>query len=321
MLKKALKSPVVKNLAFPLATVLIVLLVGLFIPRFLSSRNLVNILKQSSVTAIAAVAQTVVIITGGIDLSCGSIITFSGMINAILLVNGVPIWVSVPVALLVCSVFGAVSGVTATKLKVPPFISTLVIGNIAAGIAMILCKGSSFANLPAANKFLGSGKILSLPFPVWAMVIFAVGGTLLMTRTSFGNQVYGIGNSRKVVKNEGINTDKVLIKVYMFSGFCAAAAGLVLCGWLNGCHPTQGAYYQLDIIAATVIGGTNMLGGEGKIINSVMGAIIISVIRNMLNLMAVNAYITNLLVGGVIIVVVAFTVFMARRSQKTQSTF
>ncbi|MGI6162158.1 MAG: ABC transporter permease [Christensenellales bacterium] len=317
-MKKTTKFSSFENIAYPVFAIALILIVGIFIPRFLTASNILNVTKQSSITAIAAIGQTIVIITGGIDLSCGGIMSFSAMVNGMLLLSGWPIALTLPIALLSGTILGCISGLIIAKLKIPPFMATLVIGNIASGLAMIFCKGSSLANLSDANKYIGNGEILGIALPIWILLIFVVLGTLLLTRTSFGNKVYGIGNNIKVVKNEGVNVDRNIIMVYALSAFCASCAGIVLGGWLNAAHPTQGAYYQLDIIASCVIGGASLLGGEGKVLNSVVGAIIISALRTILNLLAIIAYIQNLLIGSVIIAIVAITMGINKKYQKNQ---
>ncbi len=322
MKKNLGRSAAISNIGYPLGLVVFYLLISLFVPRLLTLASIFNILTQASVTVIAAVAVTMVIISGGIDLSCGGMFSLAGVINAILVVNlNVNPLVSIVITLLTGALLGGVSGVTVARIKIPSFIATLAVGNLAAGLALVFAKGGSMAGLPDGFKWLGRGEILEIPVAVYIMALFVVVGSLVLNKSAFGNRLFGIGNNVKVVKNEGVNIERIVILVYAISGFCSAFAGILLSSWLGAAHPTQGAQYQLDIIAACILGGTSMMGGEGKILNSALGAVIISALRTTLNLMRVNSYIQNLFVGSILIVIVALTTYLQKKSNKQSALF
>lgn len=313
---------ILPNIGYPLVIVAVYLVASLFVPNLFTSTSILNILMQASVIVVAVMGVAQVAITGATDLSCGGMISFTGVVNAFLIVHfKLPFIISCPITLLVGALFGYTAGVTIAKIKVPPFIGTLIVGNLAAGLALVICQGVAINGLPEIMRWIGKGKILGIPVAVLLMVFFVTVGTILLNRTSFGNYIYSIGNNARVVENEGINTEKITICVYAISGFCSACAGIILSSWLLAAHPTQGAQYQLDVVASCVIGGISMSGGEGKIANAAMGAIIISALRTTLNLLMVNTYVQNLLVGSILIIIVAVTTYVRRKSAKQSALF
>ena len=283
--------------------------IGFFIPGFLSAVNLLNLVRQSSIVAICAVGVTMVIITRGIDLSSGGIISFCGMLNGMLMLSGLSIPISILITLAVGCLLGATNGFLISKLNVPPFIGTFVLGQIAVSLALVLRSGRSIGGFPAAYTFIGNGMILGVPLPNIIMLLFMTFGALLLAKSAFGNHVYAIGHSDATARDEGIAIKKVKVIVYAISGFCAASSGLLLSAQMDTAHPTQGEQFQLDAIAACIIGGVNISGGEGKVINSVIGAVLIGVIRNSLNLLGLHPFMQNVAVGSVIIVIVAISIF------------
>ena len=200
----------------------------------------------------------------------------------------------------------------------PPFVSTLVIGQITQGAAYLFNNGNSFGSFPDAYKFIGNGSLLGIPISDYLMVIFVALGMIITLKLPIGTHIYGLGGNEQVLKNAGIRTDRIKLFVFMFSGFCAASAGVLLAAQLSTAHPTQGDNYQTDAIAACVIGGINMAGGEGKVLYTMVGALIIGSLRNVLNLLHVSVYMQTLIVGVVLIGVVAFSMLMkARRDART----
>ena len=291
---------------------------GSFVPNFLRPDNLLNVIRQSSVIAIAAVGMSQVIVIKGIDLSVGGNISFCGMVVGILFANGVSVPLAILAAICVGLLLGLVSGSLVAFLNVPAFVATLVIGQITQGAAYLFNNGNSFGSFPDAFKFIGNGAVLGIPISDILMLVYVFMGVIITTKLPIGTHIYGLGGNEQVLINGGIRTSKIKIFVFMLSGFCAASAGVLLAAQLNTAHPTQGENYQTDAIAACVIGGINMAGGEGKVWLTMVGALIIGSVRNVLNLLHVSVYYQNIIVGVIIIGVVAFSMMMkVRRDQKT----
>ena len=310
-----------KTLIITVVGVALFLLGGSLVPNFLKAGNLLNVIRQSSVIAIAAVGMSQVIVIKGIDLSVGGNISFCGMVVGILFAHGVSVPIAILVALAVGVLLGLISGSLVAYLNVPAFVSTLVIGQITQGAAYLFNNGNSFGSFPDAYKFIGNGSLLGIPISDYLMVIFVALGMIITLKLPIGTHIYGLGGNEQVLKNAGIRTDRIKLFVFMFSGFCAASAGVLLAAQLSTAHPTQGDNYQTDAIAACVIGGINMAGGEGKVLYTMVGALIIGSLRNVLNLLHVSVYMQTLIVGVVLISVVAFSMLMKARREARTSQF
>ncbi|MGI6687020.1 MAG: ABC transporter permease [Christensenellales bacterium] len=308
-----------KKTAFAVVGIIIAFLVGgSMVPNFLKPANLLNVVRQCSIIVICAVGIAPVIISRGIDLSVGGNVTFCGMLTGFLLLRGVPVLLAVLAALLTGILIGTVSGLLHAYLEVPAFIATLVVGQITQGSSFLLNNGRSFGGFPESYVFIGNGALLGVPVSNYIMVLFVILGVLLTRKLPIGTHIYGLGGNETVLKNAGVNTAHIKWFVFALSGFCAAAAGVVLAAQLDTAHPTQGEPYQLDAIAACIIGGVSMSGGEGNILLVMVGALVIGSIRNILNLLAVHSFYQNILVGVIIITVVA--VSMATRQHRARKT-
>ena len=307
-----------KTLLMAIGCVALFLIGGAFVPNFLRPGNLLNVIRQSSVIAIAAVGMSQVIVIKGIDLSVGGNISFCGMVIGVLFANGVPVPLAILAAIFVGLILGLISGSLVAFLNVPAFVATLVIGQITQGAAYLFNNGNSFGSFPDAFKFIGNGTVLGIPISDILMVVYVIMGVIITTKLPIGTHIYGLGGNEQVLVNGGIRVSRIKLFVFMLSGFCAASAGVLLAAQLNTAHPTQGENYQTDAIAACVIGGINMAGGEGKVWCTMVGALIIGSVRNVLNLLHVSVYFQNIIVGVIIIGVVAFSMMMkVRRDQKT----
>jgi ribose transport system permease protein len=305
-----------------LAIIVVFVLIGVLVPGFLNPVNLLNVVRQSSIVGICAMAVAMVIIIRGIDLSTGGIISLCGLMNGVLLLGGVSLPIALIATLATGCFLGFMDGFIIAKLRVPAFIGTYVFGQVAQSLALLMKEGRSIGNFPSAYVFIGNGKILGIPFPDIIMVVFFIILTLLLSKTAFGNHVYALGHSDAVVREEGVNIDKIKIIVFSISGFCAAISGIILSAQMNTAHPTQGEQYLLDSIAACIIGGVSLEGGEGKIIHAFVGALLIGAIRNILNLLGLHPFIQNLLIGGVIITLVGINIFnKIRAERKSNSLF
>jgi ribose transport system permease protein len=282
--------------------------VGALVPNFLTLRNLLNVVRQSSIISLVAYGMTMVIIVKGIDLAVGGMMSCCAMISGLLMLQHWPVVLAVGAGLLVGIIMGAFNGMMVQKLEVPAFITTLVVGQVAGGIALVLNNGRSIGGFPAGYVFIGNGSFLGIPISNYITLVFVIFCTILMARTRIGIYIYALGGNDMVVKQQGISSAKINYFVFAFSGFCAAVAGVLLSAQLDTVHPTQGSNYQLDAVAACVIGGVNMVGGEGKIYMSLAGALIIGFLRNALNLLGMHPFYQNIIVGVIIILIVAVSI-------------
>ena len=294
---------------------------GIKVPNFLTVSNVFNVVRQSSIVSLVAYGMTMVIIVKGIDLSVGGIIASCAMISGLMMQKGIPVAVSILVGLLAGTLMGWFNGVMVEKLEVPAFITTLVVGQVANGLALVLNGGNSLGEFPDSYVFIGNGTLLGMPVSNYITFIFCIVSTLIMARTKLGTYIYALGGNDQVVKQQGINTAKINYFVFAFSGFCAAVAGILLSAQMNTVHPTQGGNYQLDAVAACVIGGVNMAGGEGKVYLSLVGALLIGFLRNGLNLYGLHPFYQNLVIGVIIIVIVAASMYSRNKKLEESKVF
>lgn len=294
---------------------------GSQIQNFLSLGNIFNVIRQSSIVALVAYGSTMVIIVKGIDLSVGGIIACSAMISGLMMKAGIPVGIAIMAGLLSGTLMGLFNGLMVEKLEVPAFITTLVIGQVANGFALMLNGGSSLGGMPDSYVFLGNGTFLGMPISNYICFFFCIVSTVIMAGTPLGTYIYAYGGNDQVVRQQGISTAKINYFVFAYSGFLAAVAGILLSAQMNTVHPTQGGTYQLDAVAACVIGGVNMAGGEGKVYMSLAGALVIGFLRNALNLIGLHPFYQNLFIGVIIIVIVAVTTYNHNRRMEAAKTF
>lgn len=285
-------------------TVLIILfvLLSIFSPVFLSSSNLITLLQQVTNNMFIALAMSLVIITGGIDLSVGAIVALVGTLVAGLIINqGVPMVLAILLALAIGAIIGLINGLVITRFKLPPFIVTLATMNIARGAAYLYSGGSSLRITQDTFNKIGTYRLFDIiPIPIVYMIIFIIMFSTLLSKTKFGTGVYAIGGNREAARLSGINTNKIEINVYLISGFMAAFAGVVLAARMYSGQPSIGQGYEMDAIAASVLGGISMSGGKGRISGTVIGALVIGIVSNGLNLLSVSSF-WQLVVMGIII--------------------
>ncbi len=289
--------------------VLIVLCIGLTIaePAFGSFANLVNILQQVTVIAVLALGVNVVIFTGGIDISVGSIVAFTGIVMGKLIVEGgMPDAVGIAVALLIGALCGTFNGIMISKFKLQPMIATLAMMSMARGAALTLADGQTITGYSDAFRWIGIAEIGSTQIPV--QIVFMILLYLLlfyvMKYRKFGRYIYSIGGNEEATRLSGINVDKYKTLAYTVSGLCAAIASVILVAKLNSAQSTAGLDYEMYAIASCVIGGTSLLGGFGSVWGTFVGAIIMIVIRNGLNLLNVSSNLQKLVIGVVILLAV-----------------
>lgn len=282
------------------------LIISLLSPVFLSVDNLMNVLMQSCVNGFCAIGVTFIIITAGIDLSIGSILALSGVVLASALEAGWPVAVCILIGLLVGALCGFINGFFITIAKLPPFIATLGMMSIARGVALVYTNGVAISGLPKSFRWFGNGEIpiIGLPSQILIIIILSIGAWYLLKYTSFGRYIYAIGGNEETARLSGINTRKYKTIVYTLAGLFYGIGAIVLSARLNSAQPIAGYGFELDAIAAVVIGGTSLEGGYGRITGTLIGVVIIGVLRNGLNLLDVSSYVQQLIIGLVIIAAV-----------------
>lgn len=286
-------------------------------PHFLTFDNLINVFRQSSVNALLALGQLLVIITAGIDLSVGSILGLSCVLEAIMLKAGVPWPVCIATGIAIGAAVGMINGLLLTKLRLPhPFISTLGMMNVARGLAFVISGGFPISELPSGFRFWGAGTIAYIPVPVILVVAVYALFHVFLTRTTLGRDVYAIGGNKQAAIFSGIPVDRRLTMVYALSGGLAAVGAIVLGGRLNSGFPLAGDGAELDSIAAVIIGGASFFGGEGTVWGTLNGALIIGVLRNGLTLLNVSPNWQKVVIGVVIVAAVWIDVLRQKATRK-----
>lgn len=300
MIKKILKNKPLIGL------ILFSAIVAVINPRFLSVANILNVFRQSSINAVIAIGMTFVILTGGIDLSVGSILAFCGAVSAAMLSSGINPVLSLLVALVLGLFFGIVNGVLVSVMKLQAFIVTLVTMTFLRGATLVFTNGKPITVNDGGALFenIGGGYLFNIPIPIYITLILFVAGHYILTNTRFGRYTYAIGGNEEATKLSGIKVNKIKIWIYGISGVLAALAGIITTSRLFSAQPTAGTGYELDAIAAVVLGGTSLAGGVGKITGTALGAIIIGVLGNALNLLDVSSYYQMMIKAAVILIAV-----------------
>jgi ribose transport system permease protein len=278
-------------------------LLSLVSPVFLTPINLLNVALQASVVAILAFGQTFVILSAGIDLSVGSVLALAGAVMA-MQTDQHGVLLGVLAGLLVGALLGIINGVFVTRARVAPFIATLAMLAIARGLTYIYTQGSPIRVDQPAFTVFGQGTIGAVPIPVIMMVVVFVVCLVVLTQTRFGRYVFAIGSNPEVTRLAGIPIDRYVVAVYAISGLLAAVGGLILSGRLAAADPNAATGYELDVIAAVVIGGTSLFGGRGGVFGTLIGALIIAVVGNGMVLLNVNPFWTQAVKGGIILIAV-----------------
>lgn len=286
--------------AIPIALGILIIIFSLLSPSFLTSRNIINIFRQVSIVGICAVGMTFVILTGGIDLSVGSVIGVAVVSCASMMVAGIhPVAASI-FSLLIGMVLGLIQGVFINEVGIPPLITTLAFMTGLRGIAYKTTAGLPVYGFPESFSFLGQGYIGIIPVPVIIMVISFIAGYILLNKTRFGRYVYGIGGNEEATRLSGINVKLTKYKIYLLESFLAALAGIVLLSRVNSGQPKAGQGYEMDIITAVVLGGVSIAGGSGKITGVITGVLLMGVLTNGMILINVDEY-SQWIVKGVVL--------------------
>lgn len=284
-------------------------------PHFLTVSNLLNVLEQTSINAIVAVGMTFVIISGGIDLSVGSVLALAGIALASALEAGVPAPVAVALALAAGLACGLGNGVLITFGRLPPFIATLGMMSVARGAALMLAEGRPISGFSDGFRALATARVLMVPAPVIITSLVYAVAHFVLARTVFGRAAYAIGGNEEAARLSGVPVRFHKTAIYGVAGLTSGAAAVILTARLNSAQPTAGMNYELDAIAATVIGGTSLLGGEGTLIGALIGALIMGVLRNGLNLLNVSSFFQQVVIGLVIIGAVLIDMSLKRRAR------
>jgi ribose transport system permease protein len=293
-----------QNLGMSFVLILLCIVMAIFAPHFLSFSNLINVARQVSINSILAAGMTFVILTGGIDLSVGSALAVAGVMAVWLTTKGVPDVVAVLAGVATGALCGMLNGVLVAKFKLTAFIVTLGALTYLRGFAYVTTGAYPVIKSDLGFKFLGQGSIGFLPWPVLIAVAVFVIGSIVLKRTVFGRRVYAIGGNEQAARLSGINVDRMLIWVYTISGICAGIAGIIFSARLLSAQPKGGEGYELDAIAAVILGGTSFTGGRGSIIGTAIGALIIGVLNNGLVLMNVPFFYQLIIKGAVITIAI-----------------
>ena len=292
-MKKPYKiSKQLENYGAQIALAVLVLTVCIISPEFRSLHNILSLLRQSAINGIIAFGMTCVILTGGIDLSVGSVLCLSSLLCASMIKTGIPAFWAMSATLLIGLAQGGVNGLMIVRGKLQPFIATLVSMTAYRGIAMIFSNGRPISNLGKSVLLdnLGKGSLLGIPVPVLLFALLFAIFYILLKHTVFGRQIYATGSNSKAALLAGISVDKVRFIVYGISGFTSALTGLILVSRLSSAQPTMGTGFELDAIAAVALGGTSMSGGRGKILGTLTGVLIIATLNNSMNILGISSY-------------------------------
>lgn len=281
--------------------VLLVIILSFLSNQFFTFGNLRNIALQTTINALMAIGMTFVILTAGIDLSVGSTLALTAALSAGLMVSHVNPWIAGIAALLIGAVAGLVNGFFVAYARLAPFIVTLGTMQLFRGLTEVYTNGNPIFNLPNSFSNFGTGKFFSIPIPVWVTLLVLVIAWVILKRSIFGRRIYAIGGNETVARLAGVPVKRYILWVYVISGILAALAGIVLTSRLGSAEPTAGTGYELDAITAVVLGGTSLFGGEGTIIGTLIGALILGVIDNGLNLLNVNSFYQDAVKGLIIL--------------------
>lgn len=303
---KSANTSLFQKIAPFIGLILIIIIITAINPSFLSMSNILNVLRQVSINALIAFGMTFVILTGGIDLSVGSILALTGAVTAGMMASGIDPILAMLLGLFLGAVLGAINGVIIAKGKVAPFIATLATMTIYRGLTLVYTEGRPISGLGDSMSFqmLGKGYFLGVPIPVVTMLVSFGILYFILKKTTFGRRVYAVGGNEEASVLSGINADRIKIYVYSLVGALAALASLILTSRLNSAQPTAGQMFELDAIAAVVLGGTSLTGGRGWIVGTLIGALIIGVLNNGLNLIGVSSFFQQVVKGAVILLAV-----------------
>jgi ribose/xylose/arabinose/galactoside ABC-type transport system permease subunit len=317
-----------------IALILVFIVFSAMSPQFLSTGNIVIMSKHVAINALLAIGMTFVILTGGIDLSVGSIVGMTAMIAGGLINEGIILpqlgvivyphtWMIIVLSLIVGTLMGAISGFVITRFNVAPFIATLGMLYVARGIAGLRNNGYTFPNLIGRPEFgntgfpiLGAGNFLGINYSIWLMIALTIIAYIITTRLPFGRHVYAVGGNERAAELSGVRISRTKVLVYSISGFCSALVGLIIASQLVAAHPATGESFELNAIAAVVLGGTSLAGGRGSMGGTLIGAFVIGVLGDGLVMMGVSSFWQKVIKGAVIVLAVIIDQVQARMQER-----
>lgn len=305
MAKKKELGSVLRNFALVFIIIAIIVVMSFVSPVFMTSKNIINIIRQISINGIIAVGMTFVILTGGIDLSVGSVVAITSVIVGSMLQGGSNWLVACIVVLLISLVFGAFNGFMIAYVGFQPFIATLATVTMGSGIALAYSDGKPFTISNESFLKIGQGYLGAIPIPIVLLVIVVAIGLIILKTTTFGRYVFAIGGNKNAAKLSGVRTRRVELMVYVISALCASIVGLILSARISSGQPTAGEGYELDAIAATAIGGTSMTGGVGSLTGTIFGFVLLGLMTNSMNLLNINSFYQEI-VKGILIIIAVF---------------
>ena len=314
MAKKKELGSVLRNFALVFIIIAIIVVMSFVSPVFMTSKNIINIIRQISINGIIAVGMTFVILTGGIDLSVGSVVAITSVIVGSMLQGGSNWLVACIVALLISLVFGAFNGFMIAYVGFQPFIATLATVTMGSGIALAYSDGKPFTISNESFLKIGQGYLGAIPIPIVLLVIVVAIGLIILKTTTFGRYVFAIGGNKNAAKLSGVRTRRVELMVYVISALCASIVGLILSARISSGQPTAGEGYELDAIAATAIGGTSMTGGVGSLTGTIFGFVLLGLMTNSMNLLNINSFYQEIIKG--ILIIIAVFLDMTSKNKK-----
>ncbi len=282
----------------------IILVMSFLSPVFLTSQNITNILRQISLNGILSVGMTFVILTGGIDLSVGSVVAIAGVISGSMMANGTNWFVSCIAALVLAVICGLINGWLISYIEFQPFIATLSTMTIGRGMALAYSDGKPYTITDESFIQIGQGEVFGIPVPIILLILFCAAGLVILNMTTFGRYVFAIGGNKNAARLSGVRTRRIQMAVYVISSICAWMVGLILAARISSGQPIAGESYEMDAIAATAIGGTSMNGGIGSLTGTIFGFILLGLLNNSMNLMNINSFYQQIVKGLLIILAV-----------------
>ena len=304
MTQKKDMAKILRQFGLIFVALFIVVLMSFLSPVFMTSQNITNILRQISLNGILSIGMSFVILTGGIDLSVGSVIAITGVISGSIMDTGGNWFVACIVALLCSLICGAINGWLISYVEFQPFIATLSTMTIGRGIALAYSDGKPYTISDPSFIRIGQGNVMGIPIPIILLVIFCIAGLVILNMTTFGRYVFAIGGNKNAAKLSGVRTRRIQLAVYVLSSVCAWMVGLILAARISSGQPTAGESFEMDAIAATSIGGTSMSGGIGSLTGTICGFILLGLLNNSMNLMNINSFYQQIVKGCLIILAV-----------------
>jgi len=298
------------GLVIPL--IILILIVGFINPAFFGSRNITNILRNTAFMFIIATTMTFVLISGGLDLSVGSVVAIGGTITGMALKSGIPVVLSIILGLALGLIIGLINGYTIIKFNIPPLIVTLGMLYAARGIVLVLTQGAPVYPLPDSFNVLGQGNIFLIPIVVIIALFLGIIAHIVLTRTVYGRSVFALGGNEETARLSGININKIKLSVYVLTGMASTLTGILMAARLASAQCNAGTGWELQVIAAVIIGGTSMFGGAGSILGSFFGCLFMNVVSTGMILMRISAYWQDFVIGVIIVVAVGIDQYRRR---------